>query len=139
MYWNDIEFHKKYTPIHKQVKAIHCDTRDFYITYSFDDICKGIHYDDRVYDLLHSEIDSKFLIHQDFILDWLESLETMSGGKCEWRCLNFKGIDSQGWLKYIRFYRYNDDMFVVCGWLSDPIKWELCTEENLEKETLNAH
>lgn len=20
-----------------------------------------------------------------------------------------------------------------------PIKWELCTEENLEKETLNAH
>lgn len=139
--WSSIEFRKKYTPIEEHVNAIHCDTRDFAIAYSMDAIVKnkGKISGDNVYEMLQGEIENDYLMHQDMILDWLESLETMSGGQCEWRCLNFKGIYSNGWLKYIRFYRYRDNMFVVCDWLANPIKWELCTEENLEKETLNAH
>jgi hypothetical protein len=125
--------------IYRDVKSVHCDTRDFAVAYS--DRLPQKDDNANLYRLLHgSKINERFLIHKDRIIPWLKEVETIAGGKAEWRCLNFNGIDTRlGWLKYIRMYRYNQDMFVVCDSYGDPICWDLCTEENLDKESLGAH
>ena len=121
------------------ITGIHCDTRDFAVTYSYTTYTKKDHKE--VYRLLHgSKVNEKFLIHKDEIIPWLKRIESMAGGKAEWRCLNFTHITTtKGWLKYIRFYRYTEDTFVVCGQFNVPIDWRACSEETLEKEYLNAH
>lgn len=121
------------------VMAVHCDTRDFAVTYSDRLPRKDDH--NELYRLLHgAKINERYLIHKDRIIPWLKEVETIAGGKAEWRCLNFKGVDTRlGWLKYIRLYRYKQDMFVVCDSYGDPFYWGLCTEENLDKENLGAH
>ncbi len=125
--------------IYDGVMAVHCDTRDFEITYS--DRLPKKDDDTDLYRLLHgAKINEHFLIHKDRIIPWLKEVETIAGGKKKWRCLNFNGVNTRlGWLKYIRLYRYNQDMFVVCDCYGDPFYWSLCTEENLDKEYLGAH
>ena len=54
--------------------------------------------------------------------------------------LNFNNVeDKLGWLKYIRFYRYKDNQFIVCDSQSHAIEWRLCTQENLQSEYLEHH
>lgn len=119
------------------VTSIHCDTRDFGVIMTDRETTKEA--DGQAYCMLHSgEIDERFLMKRDEIIPWLMHIEAISGGRGDWRCLNFDTIETRlGWLKYIRMYRYNDDMFLVCDSYSDPIEWRLCTEESLEKEYLN--
>lgn len=124
--------------INEDVISVHCDTRDFSIIYSYELPQK----DDgtNLYELLHEpKINERFLIHKDRIKHWLKEVESIAGGKAKWRCLNFKGVNTRlGWLKYIRLYRYRHDMFVVLDTYANPFYWDLCTEENLDKEFLNA-
>lgn len=121
------------------ITGIHCDTRDFAVTYSYTTYTKKDHKE--VYRLLHGEkINERFLIPQDEIIPWLKNIEALSGGKNKWRCLNFTHIKTRlGWLKYIRFYRYTEHTFVVCDSYSTPIDWRGCNEETLEKEHLHTH
>lgn len=121
------------------VTEIHCDTRDFAVTYSYTTHTKEDHKE--VYRLLNGpKINERYLMHQDQIIPWLRSIEAISGGRNEWRCLNFTHITTtKGWLKYIRFYRYTAEQFVVCDSYSTPIDWQRCNEQTIEKEYLNAH
>lgn len=127
------------TKIPDVVTSLHCDTRDFNVIMQVTMYSKENNKD--VYRLLHGgKVNECFLMSGNDIIPWLQKLEAMSGGNCEWRMLNFKGIDTRlGWLKYIRFYRYKDNQFVVCDSFGEPIKWQLCTEENLDKKFLNSH
>ena len=138
--WLPIEYFQ-YIP--DGVTAIHCDTRDFYMTMSID-VIEGTEYIDgcvNVFDMIPKcAIDNKYLIHRKDITQWLKYIEEISGGKCKWRCLNFYTIKTKlGWLKYIRMYHYKDDYFVVCDGYAEPIDWRTMNEETLEKEYLNAH
>ena len=119
--------------------AIHCDTRDFAVMYSFTTCTQYDH--NEVCRLRNSsKINEKFLIKECEILPWLKEMERVSGGRNEWRCLNFTHVKTEmGWLKYIRFYRYKDEMFVVCDSYSTPFDWRGCNEQTIEKEYLNAH
>ena len=121
------------------ITGILCDTRDFAVTYSYTTHSKKDHKE--VYRLLHGgKVNDKFLIREDEIIPWLKRIEAMTGGKAGWRCMNFTHINTtKGWLKYICFYRYTEDTFVVCDWFKTPIDWQACSEETLEKEYLNAH
>lgn len=132
-------------PIHEAseaeplVTAIHCDTRDFAVMYSHTTYTRQDYKE--VYRMLHGgKINEKFLIPKSEILPWLKEMERISGGRNEWRCLNFTHVKTElGWLKYIRFYRYKGDMFVVCDSYSTPFDWRGCNEYTIEKEYLNAH
>ena len=134
--WTPIDQAPEVDPL---ITGIHCDTRDFAVTYSYTTYTKKDHKE--VYRLLHGgKVNDKFLMQQDEIIPWLKRIEAMAGGKAEWRCLNFTHITStRGWLKYIRFYRYTEDTFVVCDWFNTPIDWRACSEETLEKEHLHTH
>ena len=137
--WLPIEYFQ-YIP--NGVTAIHCDTRDFYMTISKDALEKSIVIDERIniLEMIKGDIDEKYLIHRNEISQWLKYIEEISGGKCKWRCLNFTTIKTKlGWLKYIRIYHYKDDYFVVCDGYAEPIAWRTMNEETLEKEYLNAH
>ena len=134
--WYPIEYFQ-YIP--NGVTAIHCDTRDFYMIIRNYKIEKDI--DKDLYRLLHgAKINERFLIKRSEIISWLKTIEEISGGKCQWRCLNFTTIKTKlGWLKYIRMYYYKDDYFVVCDGYGEPIEWNAMNDETLEKEYLNAH
>lgn len=134
--WLPIEYFQ-YIP--NNVNAIHCDTRDFHMIMRNYKIEKDQYKD--LYRLLHgAKINECFLIKRSEIMSWLKNIEEISGGKCEWRCLNFTTIKTKlGWLKYIRMYHYKDDYFVVCDGYAEPINWRTMNEETLEKEYLNAH
>lgn len=122
---------------YKSFESIHCDTRDFYILLSKNNAKP----DEDVFKLLKfKKVPDKFLINKEEILSFLKNLETISGGKGEWRLLNFNNVDNKlGWLKYIRLYKYNDNQFIVCDSQSHAIEWKLCTKENLQSKYLNHH
>lgn len=138
--WLPIEYFQ-YIP--DGVTAIHCDTRDFYMTISKDALDKSIVVDERINIckmIQKGDIDEKYLIHRNEIPQWLRHIEEISGGKCKWRCLNFTTIKTKlGWLKYIRIYHYKDDYFIICDEYAEPIDWRTMNDETLEKEYLNAH
>lgn len=138
--WLPIEY---FPYIPDGITAIHCDTRDFEIVISRDALDKSIILQEciNVFEMIHKgDIDEKYLIHRNEIPQWLRNIEEISGGKCQWRCLNFTTIKTKlGWLKYIRMYHYKDDYFVVCDGYAEPIDWRTMNEETLEKEYLNAH
>lgn len=115
---------------YKSIKSIHCDTRDFHLLFSKNSAKP----DEDVFKLLKfKKVPDKFLINKEEILSFLKNLETISGGKGEWRFLNFDNVDDKlGWLKYIRLYKYNDNQFIVCDSQSHAIEWRLCTKENLQ-------
>lgn len=125
------------------VEQIHVDTRDFYVILREDPV--------DLRDCRHPEI-TKNLFNEDYfikkeeILPMLRNLETISGGKVEWRHIFFKedsGIDDEGWLKYIRIYKIhkgkNSGDFIVCNRDSKPFKWRLMSEDTIESDYLNAH
>ena len=133
--WNHISI----IEIGQYKESVHCDTRDFFVAFGNRVYTKEK--DKEVYRLLHgSKINEKFLIRRHEILPWLMEMERISGGRNKWRCLNFSHITTaKGWLKYIRFYRYKDDAFVVCDDYYNPIDWRQCNEQTIDKECLNAH
>lgn len=104
------------------VTAIYVDTRDFH--------CFTAHISPKP---LYGR---KYLIPETQIKDWLLNLQDMTGGKGDWRMMNFRGIDANGWFKYIRLYREGSD-FIVCDRGGHSVDWSLMTEENLIKEHLN--
>ena len=120
IYIDDIE-------VTNNVNTIHCDTRDFHCSVLEDKI--------ELRDAKHPEITrvlhkDKYLIHQDEIKGFLMSLETITGGKGEWRQMVFKHCGGW-WFKYVRMYRVKGDYFIVCDQDNAPVMWELMTEENL--------
>ena len=82
----------------------------------------------------------KNIIEEADILTWVKEIENISGGLGHWRFLNFNTLDvSMDWLKYIRFYRYNEHQFIVCDSLSYPIEYRKCTIDNLDEAFLSHY
>ena len=80
------------------------------------------------------------IIEQADVLTWVKEVENISGGLGHWRFLNFNTLDvSMDWLKYIRFYRYNEHQFIVCDSLSYPIEYRKCTVDNLDEALLSHY
>lgn len=127
IYIDDIEVTDK-------VNTIHCDTRDFHCSVREDKI--------DLRDAKHPEItrvkhNNAYFIHQDEIKGFLKGLETITGGKGEWRQMCFKHCGGW-WFKYVRMYRIKGDYFVVCDQDNVPVMWELMKAANLkEGEYLN--
>lgn len=99
-------------------QQIHCDTRDF--------CCKL--YEFKLDCIVHADLSKiaykeEHLIKTENIIPFLKQLETISGGKGNWRILQFKDLeDVSGWdCKYIRFYRI-DDNWIVCNRDANPIE-----------------
>lgn len=136
-YWIYIDEVKDIEISYELLKSIHCDTRDFHLLLSKNNAKP----DEDVFKLLKfKKVPDKFLINKEEVLSFLKNLETISGGRGEWRFLNFDNVDDKlGWLKYIRLYRYNDNQFIVYDSQSHAIEWRLCTKENLQSEYLNHH
>ena len=115
--------------IDDDTKQIHCDTRDFHCMLLTDKFTlKG---NPQITRNMHK---TKFRIKRDEIIDFLKHLETISGGKSNWRMLSFKTHIS--WLKYIRIYHIQNDTFVVCNRDNKPIEWRTLTEENIQGQYL---
>lgn len=110
--------------ITSNINSIHIDTRDFHCLLSEEERTSAIK-------------GQKYIIPINEIKIWLLDLERITGGKGEWRMLKFKNIDTNGWLKYIRLYRNDEETFIVCDRESHSIDWKGMTESNLEKEYLN--
>ena len=115
--------------IDDDTKQIHCDTRDFHCLISVVKFeLKG---NPQITRNMHKP---QFRIKRDEIIDFLKHLETISGGKYNWRILSFKTHIS--WLKYIRIYHIQNDTFVVCNRDNKPIEWRTLTEENIQGQYL---
>jgi hypothetical protein len=130
-YLNDI-------PEIPECKAIHCDTRDFYLLFTDKIETK------KVKKLFKRQYRSEeFLIDKLEIRKFLTNLENISGGKANWRFLHFNNVpDRSGWdFKYLRFYRYqlNSNKFIVCNSYNELVKLSDLNEVNLDKEHLNTH
>lgn len=105
IYIDDIEVTDK-------VNTIHCDTRDFHCAVRKDKI--------NLRDARHPEItrvkhNNAYFIYQDEIKGFLKRLETITGGKGEWRQMAFKhcGVNPKiafGWFsKYKQSKDEEDD------------------------------
>lgn len=115
---------------------LHCDTRDFHL------LTKKLPLDPSFalrIDAIGKQ--EEFLISEDDILPMLKRIKAFSGGDAQWRCLAFKGgITPHEWVKYIRFYK-TDAGIVVASTMRDTVyglPWRMFTEENLDREHLNA-
>lgn len=117
--------------ITNDILQIHCDTRDFHCMLLTDKfILKG---NPQITRYMHMP---KFRIKRSEILEFLKHLETISGGKSNWRMLSFKTHIS--WLKYIRIYHIQNDTFIVCDRCNKPIEWRTLTEDTLQKQYLST-
>lgn len=106
--------------ITNEVNQIHCDTRDF-----------GCTTDTELKDLFPNYKENH-VIEANKIKEFLKSLETMSGGKTDWRMISFNNVEDANWLKYIRMYRIpNTNKFIVCNRNNVPIEYQNCTDANL--------
>lgn len=115
------------------VNTLHCDTRDFHCMTRDENLDMRDGRNKEIKCKLHN---ADYIIPENELLSFIKRLETMSGGKGEWRCLNFEGVNCGGWLKYVRCYRTKKGDFIVCNRDNEPIEWRKCTEEALNKEHL---
>lgn len=103
------------------VKAVHCDTRDFGCLLATD-------IDNKAY--LKYAKTKRYTVDADNIVGILQNLREMTGGNIKWRLIRFKDC---GWLKYIRFYRVSDDKFVaMCRDGKSPLDVSELNSKNIE-------
>lgn len=117
---------------------ITCDTRDFCcdIVNAFEEKTKK--YVSKIYKKYLK--DERYIIGQTELLPFLKELETISGGKGEWRFLDFKNIETpSGWgMKYLDFYRIDNQHFFIANHDEQPVEWRILTKENLcDEDILN--
>lgn len=118
------------------INILHCDTRDFHCALHSTYIDTKDAKNRAISRVFHN---FTYQLKDNELLRWLKEIETMSGGKGEWRLLDFNKVHCDGWLKYIRCYRNpkNPEYFIICNGESIPIVWGLCDEEHLIKQYLN--
>lgn len=122
------------------IKELHVDTRSFSCL-----LLKENSDEDKNCSIIRKLVKNqnaleKNIIEEADILTWVKEIENISGGLGHWRFLNFNTLDvSMDWLKYIRFYRYNEHQFIVCDSLSYPIEYRKCTADNLDEAFLNHY
>ena len=122
------------------IKELHVDTRSFSCL-----LLKENSDEDENCSIIRKLIKNQNALEENIIeeadvLTWVKEIENISGGLGHWRFLNFNTLDvSMDWLKYIRFYRYNEHQFIVCDSLSYPIEYRKCTADNLDEAFLNHY
>ncbi len=134
-----------------EVFTIHCDTRDFALTWNKEkpELDSNVRTNGEAWrneglleikHLLTKSNKEKYLINQTEIISWLNDLSEASGGNSKtWRHLSSNIIrHGNGWeLKYIRFYRYDNSNFIVCSDHYYPIHYKELIN-NIDLEILNA-
>lgn len=123
--------------IHSKINFITVDTRDFFVLLIQRLEMDFYNLDNTIFEEVAK--DDRYLIEQDDILPFLKELETISGGKGEWRFLEFKHIDTKsGWgFKYLRLYRIDNHRFIIANNDNEPVEWRLLTKENVCDDLLN--
>ena len=125
--------------ISDDIKAIHCDTRDFHVLlnteqpkvkkgamYNYDKWCnQGL---SKFYKIIKKTDRSDFSITKDEIIPWLTELCEKSGEfEKDWRLLISDVDYCRNWeIKYIRFVRNVQcpDEFIVCNSYFMPVKYK---------------
>lgn len=71
----------------------------------------------------------KYFISLEEILPWLASIKEKTGGENEWRIFYANLDNCHNWdLKYIRFYKVENDKYIVCNSYWIPIEWKQVLE-----------
>lgn len=118
------------------IQQVHCDTRDFCAIFS------SVKYDEiematRPWWKVRN--DSRFLVAQTDVIQFLCHLEDISGGEGEWRMMSFTHLDYKiGWFKYVRLYRVSPTHFIVTNG-TFAVNVNNLTKDNLDKENLCFH
>jgi hypothetical protein len=94
------------------VNQIHCDTRDFCILLDDEPATKGINR----YKAQAETGYEGYKLNRAEVLGTLKTIESLSGGKRDWRLLRHKKL---GWLKYIRFVKLDQSVELAGG--SEPV------------------
>lgn len=124
------------------VSEIFCDTRDFHVMLCDEDITHDNIIDTSIKKkILKKQVNKDFLIGKNDIISWLKYIEKISSNNLsniEWRYLSFDNIGNEDWTKFIRFYRYDDDNYVVTNNGYKLLPWREMTDANLNREKLCA-
>lgn len=124
------------------VNEVCCDTRDFYVMLCNDNIEHNNIINPLIKsDIIRQNIKEDFLIDKTNIITWLKHVEKISSNNLpniEWRYLSFNNIENNEWIKYIRFYRYNDNSYVVTNNGYKLLPWREMNETNLNQSLLCA-
>lgn len=115
--WKDSKFNK-----------FSIDTRDFHCGYTND-----LHPD---YHTL-VKFKERFFHTEEELLNTLNRLHSESGGDCEWRYLSLETGCNWG-LKYLRIYRTDEDLFIICDSYSKALSKEFLSLP-VDQELLNDH
>lgn len=112
--------------------SVRFDTRDFFFIELTDvnlsEYGKVLKYPDR------------FCRSREFAEEWIKNLEVITGGKAEWRLLNFSGIKyADYWeMKYTQLIS-TPQGYIVTNRLGKAIKWDDLIESNIDKDALQTH
>lgn len=111
--------------------SVRFDTRDFFFIELTDinlsEYAKVLKYPDR------------FCRPREFAEEWIKNLETITGGKAEWRMLNFGIKDANYWeMKYVQLIS-TPQGYVVTNRHGRAIKWNDLVEDNIDKDALQTH
>lgn len=115
------------------IQQVHCDTRDFHAVFTADRYTESDVNTRPWWGVRH---DPRFLISQNEVIPFLRKLEDMTGGRGEWRMMNFANVKTFcGWFKYVRLYRVSPTHFIVTdGFVAANVSQ--MNERNLDKEHL---
>lgn len=127
------------THLTNEMTSFHVDTRFFYYMYTthklerIDNTDNDVYYDkfNDLYDKINGdeEIDEKYLIDVNSIIPFVISLREMKGLN-RLVILNFNVDNCKWWVKYLRFYRYKGDKFIVTNDCT-PIEWKELTAKTI--------
>lgn len=111
--------------------SVRFDTRDFFFIELTDvnlsEYGKVLKYPDR------------FCRSREFAEEWIKNLETITGGKAEWRMLNFGIKYANYWeMKYVQLIG-TPQGYVVTNRHGRTIKWNDLVEDNIDKDALQTH
>jgi hypothetical protein len=117
----------------KKFNKFSVDTRDFHCGYTWAEQHKDL--------AILNKYPQRFLHTEQELKDTLSKLYKDSGGKGKWRMLSFEPPHkhSQGWaLKYLRIFRTEQGLFVICNDDGIALTKELLSRE-INQEFLGHH
>lgn len=130
--------------VNENINSFHCDTRDFYIFATEQFMEKELRDFIEKIKQFPPILEACIFENFDEAKNYLKDLEKASGGKGEWRMLNFNlPVNSskyfKGWYKYIRFAKTELGWFCYTTEGADHfvIRKDFMNEKTIDKEYLN--
>lgn len=109
--------------IPENVQFINCDTRDFHVFLSTEIPNEYIAE-------IVTDVDAKYLIATEDIIEWIDDLKKKTGGDGDWRHIELKdGHGGDCWLKYIWFVRVTWTHFAMMSRTYNLLETDKILEE----------